>query len=127
MSKPRMIGYIIDDEPLIATTLEIILIGEGFDARSFVNPLDALSAAQSVAPNLLISDVVMPELNGFELAIQVTQLCPDCKVLMFSGQTATQALYDSAKSRGHDFRLLAKPVHPNVLLEEIRKLFAEPS
>lgn len=127
MSKQRMIGYIVDDEPLIATTLEIILIGEGFDARSFANPLDALLAAQSVAPNLLISDVVMPDLNGFDLAIQVTQRCPDCKVLMFSGQTATQALYDGVKSSGHDFRLLAKPVHPNVLLEEIRKLFADPS
>lgn len=124
MSKQRdkMIGYIVDDEPLIAATLEIILIRQGFYARSFVNPLDALQAAQLVPPDLLISDVVMPQMNGFDLAIQVTELYPGCKILMFSGQSTTQSLYESVKARGHDFMLLAKPIHPNVLMEKIKEL-----
>lgn len=120
-----MIAFVVDDEPLIATTLEIILIAEGFDARSFVSPVDALQAAQSVAPSLLISDVVMPDLNGFDLAVQIVELYPDCKILMFSGQTAIQSFYESAKSKGHDFKVLTKPLHPNILAEEIRNMFVE--
>lgn len=128
MSKQRdkMIGYIVDDEPMIATTLEIILIRQGFDARSFMNPLDALQAAQSVPPDLLISDVVMPQMNGFDLAIQVTVLCPECKVLMFSGQSTTQTLYEAVQAKGHDFMLLQKPIHPNELMQKIKELM-EPS
>jgi PleD family two-component response regulator len=69
MSKQRdkTIGNIVDDELMIATTLKI-MIRQGFDARSFVNPLDALQAAQSVPPDLLISHVVMQQMNGFDLA-----------------------------------------------------------
>jgi len=82
--------------------------------------LEALSAAREMAPDLLISDVVMPLLSGIELAIQLRELCPNCKVLLFSGQAATASMLDSARASGHDFEVLAKPVHPADLLKRIR-------
>jgi DNA-binding NtrC family response regulator len=119
----RSVAFVVDDEDVVASTLELILLSEGFDARSFVDPLDALLATQSVAPNLLVTDVLMPGMNGIELAIQTTQRCPNCKVLLFSSQAGTQDLRENAKSNGYDFPLLAKPVHPNTLLQAIRGLF----
>ena len=113
----------MDDEDVIASTLELILLSEGFEARSFVDPHDALVASQTSTPDLLLTDVLMPGINGIELAIQVTERCPDCKILLFSGQGATGDLHAEAKLKGHDFALLAKPVHPETLLQAIRRLF----
>jgi CheY-like chemotaxis protein len=81
-----------------------------------------LEAVRLDAPDLLITDVVMPLLSGIELAIQVRELCPDCKVLLFSGQAATAHLLDAAGANGHNFELLVKPVHPADLLAKIRSL-----
>lgn len=116
--RPRV--FVVDDEPIIATTLAVILRQQGFDATSFSEPLEALEAAQSDAPDLLISDVVMPHLSGIDLAIQVQQKCPNCRVLLFSGQAATGHLLEAARAGGHDFELMTKPVHPTNLLARIR-------
>jgi DNA-binding response OmpR family regulator len=116
--RPRV--FVVDDETVIANTLGVILRQQGFEAHSFNLPLEALSAAREMAPDLLISDVVMPLLSGIELAIQLRELCPNCKVLLFSGQAATASMLDSARASGHDFEVLAKPVHPADLLKRIR-------
>ncbi len=112
-------AFIVDDEPVICTSLEMILARQGFDARSFVEPLDALRAAQEVSPDLLLTDVVMPTMSGIELAIHMKQLCPDCKVLLLSGQSATLDLLAKARGDGHNFELMGKPVHPIALVEKI--------
>lgn len=65
-----LIIFVVDDEKLIASTLSLILTGRGFYARSFLDPFDALRAAQSTVPDLLLSDVVMPNMNGIELAFK---------------------------------------------------------
>lgn len=114
--------FVVDDERVIAFTLATILTQSGFAATAFTNPLEALQAAQVDCPDLLISDVVMPELSGIDLAIQTRALCPACKVLLFSGQAATADLLDVARKNGHSFELLSKPVHPTDLLAAIRNL-----
>jgi DNA-binding NtrC family response regulator len=119
-NQPRV--FVVDDEDVIASTLAMILRQSAFNARSFTQPLEALEAARLEAPDLLISDVVMPLLSGVELAIQVRNLCPDCKVLLFSGQASTGSLLETARTNGYDFELLLKPVHPSDLLEKIRYL-----
>lgn len=119
--QPRV--FVVDDEDVIASTLAMILrLQGGFHARSFTKPLDALQAARLEAPDLLISDVVMPLLSGIELAIQVREHCPNCKVLLFSGQAATADMLATARVNGHDFEILLKPVHPSDLLARIRNL-----
>jgi DNA-binding NtrC family response regulator len=113
--------FVVDDEMVIAATLAMILKASGFDARSFTNPLEALNAADPEPPQLLITDVVMPEMQGTDLAIEMKRRCPDCKILLFSGQAATSDLLVKARAEGHEFNLLTKPVHPADLLREIRK------
>lgn len=115
--------YVVDDEEVIAQTLTTILRLQGsFNARSFTRPLEALEAARSESPDLLISDVMMPQLSGIDLAIKVREHCPDCKVLLFSGQAATFKLLQEARKDGNDFEILLKPVHPADLLARIRNL-----
>jgi DNA-binding response OmpR family regulator len=121
-ARSRKRVLIVDDEHIIASTLGLILQREGFDAISFTKPLDALRAAGSDAPDLLITDVVMPILSGIELAIQVRECCPDCKILLFSGQAGTSELIQLALSNGHSFELLSKPVHPAELLKKIQSI-----
>jgi CheY-like chemotaxis protein len=112
--------FVVDDEKVISSTLAIILNQSGFEAEAFSSPIDALDAVSKNPPNLLLSDVMMPEMTGVELAIAIRNKCPDCKVLLFSGQASTADLLETARSQGHDFALLHKPVHPVDLLQAIR-------
>jgi DNA-binding response OmpR family regulator len=113
--------FVVDDERVIASTLTTILQLNGYQACSFLNPLEALEAARTVKPDLVITDVVMPGLSGIDLAIQLKELCPTCKVLLLSGQAATADLLESAQRQGHDFAVIAKPIHPTDLLARIKE------
>ena len=112
--------YLVDDEELITKSLEHILRNEGFVVTSFNNPLKALSRIKTDAPDLLISDVMMPELSGIDLAMETRKVLPACKILLFSG--AADDLLHCAGGQGVGFRLLSKPLHPVRLLEEIELL-----
>jgi len=116
--------FVVDDESVIAVTLAIILARSGFDAVSFVAPLEALAAAEANPPDLLISDVMMPKLSGVDLAIGVQRVAPQCKVLLFSGQAATANLLEEARKQGHDFELLSKPIHPSEFLQKVKLVTA---
>lgn len=61
-------------------------------------------------------------MNGIELAVRFKTLCPDCKVLLFSGQASTNDLLGAAALQGHQFELLAKSILPTDLLAAIRNL-----
>jgi DNA-binding response OmpR family regulator len=121
-SVPRV--FVIDDEPVIASSLAAILQMNGFSARFFTCPLEALAAARSESPDLVISDVAMPGISGIDLAIQMRAQYPSCKILLFSGQAATSDMLDGARAQGYDFRLLQKPVVPSEFLFEIGQLSA---
>jgi DNA-binding NtrC family response regulator len=116
------IVFVVDDEFVISHSLALILQNKGYAARSFTDPLVALGRIDADQPDLLISDVVMPQLSGVELAIQVQARCSHCKILLFSGQASTIDLLDEARKQGHTFTLLSKPIHPNDLLQEIGRL-----
>jgi DNA-binding NtrC family response regulator len=126
-SSKKLRIFVVDDEFIIASSLGLILRNKGYDAVSFSGPLDVLEAARVAPPDLLISDVIMPQISGIELAIQIQQQCPHCKVLLFSGQAATAGLLAEARAAGHDFEILAKPVHPTDLLIKIRSTSEEPA
>jgi FixJ family two-component response regulator len=114
--------HVVEDEPIIANTLAIILNAAGFEAMAFNSEEDCLGAAKSAPPPLLITDVAMPGIDGIQLAIQFKTLLPDCKILLLTGQASTEDLLVSANKRGHCFEIIAKPVHPKELLAKIKTL-----
>jgi len=117
-TKPRVL--VVDDERVIADTLAIILNQAGFDAGAVYTGSDAVVRAGKEKPDLVISDVIMPDMNGIEAAIRIRQILPACKILLFSGQAATADLLEKARLQGHEFEILAKPVHPQDLLAKLR-------
>ena len=125
LNSGKTVAFVVDDEDVIASTLELILLSRGFAVRSFVDPTDAAEAALTEKPDFLLTDVMMPNLNGIELALKVREVNPDCCVLLFSGQASTSDLLTRASEQGHRFDILAKPVHPLDLLSKISELLGE--
>jgi len=120
----RPVVLVVDDESTIADTLTEILKRSGYAAMSAYDGESALESALLIPPELLISDVHLPGMNGIELASTVRRVFPDCKVLLFSGQASTIDLLASARDRGQHFSLLTKPVHPTDLLARVTEAFS---
>ena len=113
-AKPKVL--VADDERVIADTLAMILNQSGFEARAVYSGEKAVELAATFKPDMLISDVIMADLNGIDAAIRIRALLPQVKILLFSGQAATADLLEKARAQGYEFEILAKPVHPQDLL-----------
>ena len=110
---------VVDDEPLIANTLVTILRSKGFAASAAYNAREAMHSAVELAPDVLLTDVMMPEMNGVELAIALKELAPDCAVILFSGHAYINNIVDDPRCAKYNFPLLSKPIHPDELLAHI--------
>ena len=117
-AKPKVL--VADDERVIADTLAIILNQSGFEATAVYSGEKAVEVARVLKPDMVISDVIMSDMNGIDAAIKIRVMLPSCKILLFSGQAATADLLDHARVQGHEFEILAKPVHPQDLLARLR-------
>jgi DNA-binding NtrC family response regulator len=117
--------FVVDDEKTIADTLAVILRRSGYEASAFYNAQSVLEQIESCCPELVISDVVMPGMNGVDMAVLIRERHPACKVLLFSGQAATGNILELVGRRGYDFELLAKPVHPTDLLAKVANVSDE--
>jgi CheY-like chemotaxis protein len=113
---------IVDDERALADTLSQILTNTGYECNIAHDGLSALKLVDEFKPVLVISDVVMPGLNGVELAKRLRVDHPDCAVLLISGNAATQELLELSSGQGHQFQVLAKPVPPRELLTTIAEM-----
>src|ERR1700692_899224 len=111
--------FVVDDEKCIADTLAAILRQSGYEASAFYNAQSALVQIDSFCPDLVITDVMMPGMNGADMAVLIRERHPACKVLLFSGQASTVNILEMAGKRGYDFELLAKPIHPTDLLAKV--------
>lgn len=120
MPDKQKVVFVVDDEAVIAQTLAMILNQSGFSATAFERSDKAIAAAQNVCPDLLITDVMMPDMNGIDLAIHFRSMHPACRVLLFSGQASTSNLLERARQRGYHFDLMTKPVHPADLLARLQ-------
>jgi DNA-binding NtrC family response regulator len=63
---------------------------------------------------------MMPLMNGVELAIAVTKMLPNTKIVLFSGQAGISDIVEEGHAQGYEFPLLAKPVHPLRLIEALK-------
>jgi CheY-like chemotaxis protein len=118
----RLKVLVADDERFIADTLAVILNLNGFEATAVYCGNEAVRKAWAWKPDLLLSDVLMPGLNGIEVAIQICMMIPECRVLLFSGQAGTADMLQDARIHGHNFQILRKPIHPAELIARLRSL-----
>jgi DNA-binding response OmpR family regulator len=115
---------VVDDDPVIVRLLEVNFEMEGFEVISAVDGMDGVEKARSQHPDIVVSDVMMPKLDGLEL----------CAVL--KGDDATRAIpvvLLSAKAQVADIRAgldagaddyVTKPFEPLDLIDRVNKLLA---
>jgi len=92
----------------------------GFQVASFDNGLSAYNRLREEPFELLLTDIVMPEMDGIELARRATELDPDIKVMFITGFAAVALNPDSEAPK--DAKILSKPFHLKDLVHEVEKL-----
>ena len=112
---------VVDDEKLIADTLTEILKRSGFNAMGAYSGEQALQIAHRFSPDYLLADVLMPFMNGVELAIAIRKISAATRILLFSGHANSADLLNDARLRGHKFDVVAKPIHPEKLIQLLRE------
>ena len=118
---------IVDDEPPITETLSAIFGHNGYAVRTASSAEEAIETLAEWEPHLAILDVMLPRMNGIELALVVRDNHPRCRLVLFSGNIGTQALAEEAAKKGNFFEILSKPVHPLFILDYVASLLSEPT
>jgi CheY-like chemotaxis protein len=117
-AKPRVL--VVDDDCLVADTLAMVLRTSGYDAVVSYSGDHAVELARLSPFTAVVTDVMMEPMNGVQAAVAIRALCPDCKILLMSGNERTAVLLAAAAKDGLHFNILAKPVHPTVILDLLR-------
>jgi len=94
----------------------------GYEVISFDNGKSAYERLCEEPFSLLLTDIVMPEMDGIELARRATELDPDLRVMFITGFAAV-ALNNNAATPSHA-KVLSKPFHLRDLVDEIEKMLA---
>jgi len=129
LAGPSLVGeetiVVVDDEPGLLELAREVLSGNGYTVLCGTNGDDALALLRSNSADLLISDVIMPGMDGYELASKVKVEFPCVKILMVSGFDDTGRVDDTGTEL--KARVLAKPYSSRDLLERVRRLLDEES
>ncbi|MGA7887557.1 MAG: response regulator [Acidobacteriaceae bacterium] len=118
---------IVDDEADIAETLSAVFTHSGYHVRIALSAEEAIETVAEWEPDLAILDVMLPRMNGLELAVVLRDNHPRCRLVLFSGHPDTPTLVSEAARKGHFFEILSKPVHPLFMLDYVASLFSEPT
>ena len=94
----------------------------GFQVSSFDNGMSAYNRLREEPFELLLTDIVMPEMDGIELARRATELDPEIKVMFITGFAAVALNPDNNAPK--DARILSKPFHLRELVSEVERLLA---
>jgi len=116
---------IVDDEPDICVTLREVLENNEFDVTTFVDPTLALENFKSNLYDLLILDIKMPVINGFQLYAQMKKIDLNVKVLFLTALTDLQE-YDAFKSevfpKEGQRHFVQKPIENEQILEKVNAI-----
>ncbi len=117
---------IVDDHPMVREGLEAMLMSEeGFNVVALApNGESALEAAQKTHPDVVLSDVRMPKMNGFEMLGHLRKLLPEVKVLLLAGMPLKEEEYRAKQEGARGY--LPKDVDQDRLSAVIREIAANP-
>lgn len=113
---------LVDDNKHLLGLLRLNLKGQGFSIATAANGIDAIQKAVSLAPDLILLDILLPGLDGFAVCETlrkhpVTALTP---IIIMTGMSGEFTRFAGFESGGTDF--MAKPITPKALLSKIKHL-----
>jgi CheY-like chemotaxis protein len=113
---------LVEDEEQVRSVARDILLGHGYRVLDAASPSEALalSAAYGARIDLLVTDVIMPEMNGRVLSERLRQARPELEVLFMSGYTDKALEPDGVLAPGAAF--LQKPLTPSALAGAVRRV-----
>jgi two-component system cell cycle response regulator CpdR len=117
---PRIL--LAEDDNDMRRFLTKALQSAGYDVVSFDNGRSAYERMREEPFTLLLTDIVMPEMDGIELARRATEIDPDLKVMFITGFAAVALNPDSKAPK--DAKVLSKPFHLRDLVNEVERLLA---
>jgi two-component system cell cycle response regulator CpdR len=113
-----------EDDDSMRGFLARALVKAGYDVIAFANGAEAYDRLKEEAFSLLLTDIVMPRMDGIELARRASELDPELKIMFITGFAAVTL--NSDKPAPKDARVLSKPFHLKDLVAEVDKLLSTP-
>jgi DNA-binding NtrC family response regulator len=114
---------VVDDEDALRTVLSGELVSEGYDVRTAADGDDAISNLQKESFDLVLLDIKMPRMNGFEVLKFVKEKYPKTRVVMLTGFADLKNAIESKKLGAEDF--VSKPYDLVDLLTTIERVLSE--
>ena len=113
---------VVDDEPDTVMTLLTILRDEGYEAEGFSHPMEAFRALRDFDPDVVICDIAMPVMTGWDFARKVRQKMGETRPMLIAVSGVYQKSADKilAQIVGYEF-FMSKPCDPNVLIALVEK------
>jgi len=117
--------YIVDDEPDMVELLATVLTGEGYEIETYTDGRAALARVLEEPPELLLLDLMMPDLDGFELLklLRLDSRGKNVVVLVVSARTGHRAQIETLQLGANAY--IYKPFSPRELASQVRQLLAE--
>ena len=116
---------LLDDDPVLCRVITLALEAAGHRVQSHENARKGMQTLEQENPDLIITDIVMPEMDGLEILRKVRQLRPELPVLVISGGGSFEpAGYLSVAQSFGATAVLPKPFRPAELVELVAKLVA---
>ncbi|MFN8614336.1 MAG: ATP-binding protein [Vampirovibrionales bacterium] len=107
---------VVDDDPLVTTSLAAFLeLETPYNVHTFNSPTQALEALDKLSPDLVMSDFLMPDLNGIEFLTQVREHLPDASLILLTGYADKESAIGAINRVGL-YRYLEKPWNNQELL-----------
>jgi PAS domain S-box-containing protein len=117
--KKQPIILVVDDEPAILELVKNILVPAGYLVNTATNGKEALAAIQAHPYDLVLTDMIMPQMGGMELVQYLRLHHPETLVIVFTGFASYQDAVDAVKLGAFDY--LPKPLQPEILRHAIER------
>ena len=111
---------LIDDDPQTLSSVKNVLQDDGFEVVTAANGREGLQQYRLQPAELVITDILMPEMDGLEVIERLTRQYPHVKIMVMSGGKGDRDFLQAAELLGAS-RVLAKPFGPEALLSAVHE------
>lgn len=117
---------IVDDEEVILQSWENVLASAGYDVETALSGHEAVEIVHKQKPHIVITDLIMPDMNGIELCKRIKEMNPKTEVVLLSGHPDTVDKYqkDFVSAGGRD-GILMKPLFISEIIKAVATIMNE--